>query len=199
MHQPFTCCRIDQLLKWIIEEEKAGQIFGIHKDLFFVPHGDDVFRMERYGQTLETPLGVAAGPHTQLSQNIISAWLTGARYMELKTVQTLDELDVTRPCIDMSDEGYNCEWSQELKLDQSFSEYLNAWIIIHVLKDKFKWGDPDIRGFIFNMSVGYNLEGILTSNVQLFLDRMRDCQSVRSSPAVSTGRHNTLSWKYQKK
>jgi putative selenate reductase len=181
MNQLFSCCRIDQLLKWIIEEEKAGQIFGIHKDLFFEPHRDDVFKMERYGQIMETPLGVAAGPHTQLSQNIISAWLTGARYIELKTVQTLDELDVTRPCIDMSDEGYNCEWSQELKLDQSFSEYLNAWIIIHVLKDKFKWEDPDTRGFIFNMSVGYNLEGILKSNIQLFLDRMEDCQEEKES------------------
>ena len=76
--------------------------------------------MRRYGQLLETPLGVAAGPHTQLSQNLISAWLTGARYLELKTVQVLDEIEVTKPCIDMTDEGYNCEWSQELKLDQSF-------------------------------------------------------------------------------
>ena len=176
MNQVFSCCPVDKLLKWIIEEEKTGQIFGIHKDLFFVPQGDDVFRMKRYGQILETPIGVAAGPHTQLSQNIISAWLTGARYIELKTVQTLDELDVTRPCIDMSDEGYNCEWSQELKLDESFSEYLNAWIIIHVLKDKFNWGDQGTRGFIFNMSVGYNLEGILNSNVQLFLDRMENCK-----------------------
>ena len=49
--------------------------------------------MQRYGQLLETPLGVAAGPHTQLSQNLIAAWLTGARYMELKTVQVLDELE----------------------------------------------------------------------------------------------------------
>jgi putative selenate reductase len=181
MKNVFSCCPIDQLLKWIIEEEKTGQIFGIHKDLFFKPHRDDAFKMERYGQVMETPLGVAAGPHTQLSQNIISAWLTGARYIELKTVQTLDELDVTRPCIDMSDEGYNCEWSQELKLDQSFSEYLNAWIMIHVLKDMFQWGDPDSRGFIFNMSVGYNLEGILKPNIQLFLDRMEDCREEKET------------------
>ena len=130
--------------------------------------------MTRYGQVLETPIGIAAGPHTQLSQNIISAWLTGARYMELKTVQVLDELEVTKPCIDMTDEGYNCEWSQELKLDQSFDEYLNAWIILHILKDKFGWGKSKERGFIFNMSVGYNLEGILSPTVQRFLDRMQD-------------------------
>ncbi len=169
----FWCCEVETLLKWILEEEKHGQIFGIQKDLFFIPRETDPLRMRRYGQLLETPLGVAAGPHTQLSQNLISAWLTGARYLELKTVQVLDEIEVTKPCIDMTDEGYNCEWSQELKLEQSFDEYLNAWIVLHILKDKFGWGSKVERGFIFNMSVGYNMEGILTPKMQRFLNRMQ--------------------------
>jgi hypothetical protein len=79
MSDKFTCCPIDQLLRWILEEEKQGQIFGIRKELFFDPHSGDAFKTQRYGQILETPIGVAAGPHTQLSQNIISAWLTGVR------------------------------------------------------------------------------------------------------------------------
>ena len=111
------------------------QLFGIGRELFFMPKPDDPFRMERYGKVLETPLGVAAGPHTQLAQNILSAWLCGARYIELKTVQVLDELNVAKPCIDMADEGYNCEWSQELKLDQSFEEYLKAFVLLYVLRD----------------------------------------------------------------
>ncbi len=168
-------CDIATLLKWILEDEKKGRIFGIEKELFFVPKTTDPFRMRRYGKLLETPVGVAAGPHTQLSQNLIAAWLTGGRYMELKTIQILDELEVTKPCIDMGDEGYNCEWSQELKLDQSFDEYLNAWMVMHILKDHFGWGTPEEPGFIFNMSVGYNLEGILSPTVQRFLDRMADC------------------------
>jgi putative selenate reductase len=171
----FFPCDIETMLQWILEEEKTGQIFGISKELFFIPQEDDPFRMRRYGRLLETPLGVAAGPHTQLSQNVISAWLTGARYIELKTVQMLDEIEVTKPCIDMTDEGYNCEWSQELKLEQSFDEYLNAWIVLHILKERFGWGSPAERGFIFNMSVGYNMEGILNPTVQRFLNRMQDC------------------------
>ncbi|MGD9042718.1 MAG: putative selenate reductase subunit YgfK [Desulfobacterales bacterium] len=181
----FWCCDIETLLKWILKEEKQGQIFGIHKALFFTPKETDPFRMRRYGQLLETPLGVAAGPHTQLSQNLIAAWLTGARYLELKTVQVLDELEVTKPCIDMTDEGYNCEWSQELKLDQSFDEYLNAWIILHILKDKFGWDSSKEPGFIFNMSVGYNLEGIQSHTVQRFLDRIQDCASEKSAKIES--------------
>ncbi|TKB06776.1 putative selenate reductase subunit YgfK [Desulforhopalus sp. IMCC35007] len=173
-------CDIKTLLKWILEDEKKGRIFGIEKDLFFVPKPSDPFRMHRYGHLLETPVGVAAGPHTQLSQNLIAAWLTGGRYIELKTIQILDELEVTKPCIDMGDEGYNCEWSQELKLDESFDEYLNAWIIMHILKDKFGWGEAGVPGFIFNMSVGYNLEGILSPTVQRFLDRMADCSKEKA-------------------
>jgi putative selenate reductase len=165
---------IQHLLHWMLSELKHNHMFGIQKDLFFTPETSDPFRMQRYGQMLETPIGVAAGPHTQLSQNIVAAWLCGARYMELKTVQTLDELEVSKPCIDMQDEGYNCEWSQELKLTQSLDEYLNAWIAIHVLKDHFGWHSDQGVGVIFNMSVGYDLAGIMNPNVQQFMDQMEN-------------------------
>ena len=88
------------------------------------------------GRSLAAPLGVAAGPHSQLAQNIVAAWLSGARLIELKTVQVLDELEVSRPCIDSADETFNCEWSQELKLEQSFDEYLKAWVLVHALAGK---------------------------------------------------------------
>ncbi len=174
MSDKFYRISIERLFKWILNEEKEGRIFGIYKENIFTPRNDDPFKMERYGEILETPLGVAAGPHTQMAHNIIASWLTGSRYIELKTVQTLDELEVTKPCIDMEDEGYNCEWSQELKIKDSFDEYLNAWILIHVLKHKFGWDSTNL-GLIFNMSVGYNLEGILKPNIQWFFDKMNDC------------------------
>ncbi|MCK5590341.1 MAG: putative selenate reductase subunit YgfK, partial [Candidatus Pacebacteria bacterium] len=129
MSDRFYPISIDKLFRWILAEEEENRIFGIYKELFFTPNNKDKFKIKRYGRILETPIGVAAGPHTQLSQNIIASWLTGARYIELKTIQTLDQIEVTKPCIDMEDEGYNCEWSQELKISESFDEYLNAWII----------------------------------------------------------------------
>ena len=174
MSDTFTCLPFEQLLEWIKQEEPGEKLFGIPKSLFFTPDPDDPFRVRRYGTELESPIGVAAGPHTQLSQNILAAWLTGARYIELKTVQVLDELDITKPCINMADEGYNCEWSQELKLESSHDEYLNALIAIHLLRNKWGWADDQGPGFIFNMSVGYNLEGILSQRVQQFLDAMTD-------------------------
>lgn len=175
----FSPVSIKVLFQWILKElDFNNSIFGIPKEFFFVPSSKDRFKMEKFGMQLDTPIGVAAGPHTQMAQNIIVAWLCGSRFIELKTVQTLDELDVAKPCIDAFDEGYNCEWSQELLLKESFDEYLMAWIIIHALKDKFGW-EGDL-GMIFNMSVGYNMEGILKDNVQQFLTKMKNSSKYKN-------------------
>jgi len=155
------------------------EIFGIPEALFFRPREHAALAMEIFGQHLDAPLGVAAGPHTQMAQNIISAWLCGARYIELKTIQTLDELEISKPCIDMQDEGYNCEWSQELRIHESFEEYLKAWVIIHLLQHKLGLSHQQKRGFIFNMSIGYNFEGIQKANVQWFLQNMKNCCEAR--------------------
>jgi putative selenate reductase len=102
-----------QLFEWVFGElDRSDSIFGIPRRHFFVPAPGDPFRTTAFGHPLETPFGPASGPHTQMAQNIVAAWLCGARYMELKTVQTIDELEVSKPCIDMEDEGYNVEWSQ---------------------------------------------------------------------------------------
>lgn len=165
----------------LIEAEFSlrNEIFGIPEALFFNRQENKNLGMEIFGKHLYSPVGVAAGPHSQMAQNIISAWLCGAAYIELKTIQTLDELEISKPCIDMQDEGYNCEWSQELKIQESFSECLKAWVIIHMLQHKFGWDKPQKRGFIFNMSIGYNFEGIQNENVQWFLKNMADCSEAK--------------------
>ncbi|HDR04999.1 MAG TPA: putative selenate reductase subunit YgfK, partial [Candidatus Marinimicrobia bacterium] len=161
---------IELLVNEIIKLKKTGQVFGIYESQFFRPSLNDTFRSELFGKKLASPIGPAAGPHTQMAQNIISAWLCGARYIELKTVQSLDNIDVTKPCIDIEDEGYNCEWSQELTLRQSAEEYIKAWTLIHLLHHELDLeGEVDT---IFNLSVGYNLDGILKSNVQQFFQKM---------------------------
>ena len=168
-----------QLIEWVFSElESSDSILGIPRQHFFVPRQNDPFRTTAFGQPLETPFGPAAGPHSQMAQNIIAAWLCGARYIELKTVQTLDELNVSKPCIDMEDEGYNVEWSQELKIYQSFDEYLRAWVLIHALHHKLGFSG-ELPGIVFNLSVGYDLAGIQKPNVQWFLQQMRDCSEYK--------------------
>ena len=69
-----------------------------------------------FGKVCETPVGPAAGPHSQLAQNIVASYLAGGRFIELKTVQKLESLRIEKPCIDVPDEGYNTEWSTEKQL-----------------------------------------------------------------------------------
>lgn len=176
MTDRFDPIELKQLLQIIFTEfDNNKTIFGIPEELFFKPKSENPYKTNIFNQNIDTPIGVAAGPHSQMAQNIIGAWLMGSRYIELKTVQTLDDIDVAKPCIDMQDEGYNCEWSQELKIEQSFNEYLNAWIIIHLLHNKFGFNGQ--VNTIFNMSVGYNLEGILNDNVQWFFEKMSNCKN----------------------
>ena len=174
MPDRFRPISMEQLTHWAFTElAEKDSLFNVPRSAFFVPRSDHRFRVHAFGAAIETPFGVAAGPHTQMAQNIVAAWLAGARLIELKTVQTLDEIDVNKPCIDVQDEGYNVEWSQELKIHQSFDEYLRAWVLIHALHHRFGW-PGDRPGVVFNMSVGYNLEGIRRPNVQWYLDAMTD-------------------------
>jgi len=175
--------------RWIRDEHQLrGSIFGIDQRLFFKPETSDPFRTSVFGQELASPIGVAAGPHTQMAQNIVTAWLCGARFIELKTIQTLDQLEVSKPCIDMEDAGYNVEWSQELRIPESQHEYINAWLLIHALHRHLKL-PGDGPGTVFNMSVGYDMAGILKPNVQAFLDSMND-----AGDAISQGMERLAAW-----
>lgn len=175
MSDKFHPTNLTHLLQSVENElDKQGSFFGIPCELMFVSKKNECITQNIFRQTIDSPLGVAAGPHSQLAHNIVAAWLMGARYIELKTVQTLDEIEVAKPCIDMQDEGYNCEWSQELTLEQSFDEYLKAWIAVHYF-NRTLFGNAPLNT-IFNMSVGYDLKGILNENVQWFFDKMKNCE-----------------------
>jgi putative selenate reductase len=174
MSDRFHPLSLEMLSSWIADELDAkNSVFGIPRTLFFNPNEHGALQSTVYGHALDTPLGVAAGPHSQLAQNIVVAWLCGARFIELKTVQTLDRIEVSKPCIDMQDEGYNVEWSQELRVEESFTEYLNAWVLIHALHRRLGYSGES-PGLIFNLSVGYDLAGIQQPNMQRFLDMFED-------------------------
>ncbi len=165
-----------ELVKRMFSEyKKDGSIFGIHKDQFFKKINNS--NLEIFGERSETPLGPAAGPHTQLTQNIIVSWLTGGRFFELKTVQILDTLEVPKPCIDAEDECFNTEWSSEFTLTKAYDEYLKAWFILYLMEELFELNNSKGRSFIYNMSVGYDLAGIKNERVQKFINDMMDSSS----------------------
>lgn len=161
----------DMLMKRVFEEYRTqGTVFGVHKR-YTAPAGRN---LSIFGEKLETPFGPAAGPNTQLAQNIIAGYFAGCRFFELKTVQKLDgeDLPVAKPCILAEDECYNCEWSTELYVPQAFDEYVKAWWACKLIAIELGLGAPD--GFIFNMSVGYDLEGIRLPKIDSFIEGLKD-------------------------
>ncbi|MEP1124537.1 MAG: 4Fe-4S dicluster domain-containing protein [Ilumatobacter sp.] len=180
MSLPMLLHRIEH--EWVTRK----RIFDLPTARFWkpdtLPGGSGVdLSFEFLGRPAASPVGPAAGPHSQMAQNIVLSWLGGSRLFELKTVQVLDELEIARPCIDMETVGYNIEWSQELLVHESLEEYVKAWIIIELLK---RWeplhefiGDPADGGagpHVFDMSVGYDLAGIQSDKVAGFIDSMHD-------------------------
>lgn len=161
------------------ELEGEDKIFDLPiKKCFF---GDDQrdYSVSFHGQTASSALGPAAGPQSQMAQNLVLSWLAGCRVMELKTVQIIDDLKIPRPCIDMQTVGYNVEWSQELRVLESLHEYVKGSMLIEILQAS--GAVPLADGFgdvIYDMSVGYDLAGIASDKVAGFIDGMLDASEV---------------------
>ncbi|MBK7703834.1 MAG: hypothetical protein IPI34_13580 [bacterium] len=85
-------------------------------------------------------------------------------------------MEIPRPCIDVAAEGYNVEWSQELRLDESLRGTPKTTLLIAVLR---AWepvravvGEPG--GHVFELSCGYDLAGVRSAPMAAFLDRLGD-------------------------
>ena len=168
----------DRLISRMFRElETRGSIFDLPNRKFVTGSADKEFSVRFHGQAASTPLGPAAGPHSQMAQNIVLAWLGGSRIFELKTVQILDELRIPRPCIDARNIGFNVEWSQELKLEQSLEEYVKASMLVEMLRASERVAlNPGFSEVIFDMSVGYDFEGIRSARVRKFIEGMMDAR-----------------------
>ncbi|MEG2185879.1 MAG: putative selenate reductase subunit YgfK [Clostridia bacterium] len=153
----------------LAEFRQAGSIFGVEQ--IYCHEGNKALPI--FGEQIETPFGPAAGPHTQLAQNLIAAYAGGSRFFELKTVQTLDgsDLHVAKPCILAAEEGYNVEWSTELTVAQAMDEYIKGWFAIKLLSRELALGSD--QGFVFNMSVGYDLNGIRSEKIDRFIEGLK--------------------------
>lgn len=163
------------------EVEVSNAIFDLPASKWFRPTAGVDFSAAHFGRPASTPVGPAAGPHTQLAQNIVLSWLAGGRILELKTVQVNDRLEIPRPCIHVPNVGYNVEWSQELLVHESLTEYAKAVYLIEILKATNVFGvfddDPDFArstDTVYDISVGYDLDGIRSEKVTGYLRAMRN-------------------------
>lgn len=164
-----------ELMEWVLSEYKTGSVFGVKRP--YQPKPGKILSI--FGECLETPFGPAAGPNTQLTQNILAAYYAGSRFFELKTVQIMDGDELAacigKPCIVAKDECYNCEWSTELTVPEAMDEYVKAWFMLKLFTKEFGWGDPN--GFVFNMSVGYDFAGITSPKIDAFIEGLKDAST----------------------
>lgn len=91
------------------ELEQRRSIFDLPERKFVLGPGGRDWSVRFHGAQPSTPLGPAAGPQSQLAQNVVLSFLGGARIFELKTVQVNDRLVNPRPCIEMRTVGYKVE------------------------------------------------------------------------------------------
>lgn len=164
------------------ELKQQQQIYDMPANKFWKPTPGRDLSVQFHGRPAGTALGPAAGPQDQLIQNIILSWLGGCRIVELKTVQIMDQLKITRPCIYAGNVGYNVEWSQELRLHQSLIEYVASSMLIDILLHEnvvdFGPAKELASPTIFDLSVGYDLKGISSPEVRGFIDATIDASAM---------------------
>ena len=170
------------LVRRLRDEVKTnGALFDLPVSKWYRPNPEFDLSATHFGEKAATPLGPAAGPHTQLAPNIVLSWLGGSRIMELKTVQVNDDLTIPRPCIHAPNVGLNVEWSQELRVEESTREYAKAMYLLEILKSTRAFGEFETDyGFetLFDISVGYDLAGLQSSKVRGFLEAMRQPEAI---------------------
>ena len=176
--------RFDDLVTRLFREpELQGTLFELPRGKWYVPPADGPDLSVRFhGHLAGNPVGPAAGPHTQMAQNILLSYVAGGRILELKTVQVDDRLTIPRPCIDMTNIGYNVEWSQELRIEDSLREYVAGAMLVEMFRHNCGYSRGQFTGpageVIYDISVGYDLAGIRSDEVRSFLDGMRDAGHV---------------------
>jgi len=62
-----------------LEQKKAA--FDLPERFFYSGSKTRDLSLKLHGSRASTPFGPAAGPHTQMAQNIVLAWLCGGRFM----------------------------------------------------------------------------------------------------------------------
>ncbi len=159
----------EKLMAMLLEEYSAyGTVFGV-KDFYKAGRA----RLPIFGMRIENPVGPGAGPATQMAQGIIVAYVSGARFIELKTVFP-ESGEGEKPSVSTDGCTYFSERPSELSIGEAFNEYVKAWYAIKLISTAFELGVPE--GFVFNMSVGGSLEDLKSEKMNAFIEGLKSAE-----------------------
>jgi putative selenate reductase len=169
----------DLVARMFLEPQKQQTMYDLPLKKCWRPDPTLDTSVKFHGQVAAAPVGPAAGPQTQMAQNLVLSWIAGSRILELKTVQIDDQLVINRPCIDMTNVGYNIEFSQELRLHESIHEYVAGMMLIEMLKASNLLDlPPNKTATIYDFSLGYDLKGISSEMIRNFIATLRNAKPV---------------------
>lgn len=159
----------EKLMGMAMEEYAAyGTIFGVR-----AMYKAGRARLPIFGKRIENPIGPAASPVTQTAQGIIAAYLSGARFIELKTVYP-ESKAVKKPYASTETPSAVTEAPTELTIGEAFGEYVKAWYAIKLLSTHLELGVPE--GFIFQMSVGGCLKDLKSDKMNSFIEGLKSAE-----------------------
>ena len=76
------------------EPTRQQSLFELPMRRWFNPDDGPATRVTFHGRPAASPIGPAAGPHTQMAHNLVLSYVAGCRILELKTVQINDALEI---------------------------------------------------------------------------------------------------------
>ena len=146
MKKTITPIPFRELMTWMTTEyQRDGSVFGVAKPFKATPR-----KLPIFDQQIESPIGPAAGPHTQFAQNIVAAYFAGARFFELETVGTVEETDRS-PAILAEDACYHYGCPSHLSVEEAYEEYVKAWCACKIMAKIYGLGEGN--GFVFHPAV----------------------------------------------
>lgn len=156
--------------------EHVAREMEMSSTVFSVPPG---YRGTGRGETLpfgrlELPLGVAPGPHSQMAQNLICAYVAGARAFGLTTV-SLDEPDEPGAYIQAPGQCRRRVRGGSLGLEEMTGEFIKGSFAIQLLARELGLGDPG--GMIFAMGVPGDRATLESPRMTAFFDAMADAST----------------------
>ena len=81
---------------------------------------------------------------------------------------------VEKPSASIGDRTFSSENPSELSVAEAFGEYVKAWYAIKLISTAFELGVPE--GFVFNMSVGGNLEDLKSEKMNSFIEGLKSAE-----------------------
>jgi putative selenate reductase len=164
------------------EFERRRTIFDLGETQFHRARAGFDLAVRRHGTRVANPAGIAAGPHTQLSANIVLGWLAGARVFELKTVQVPETAHAPRPAVDLGDPPLHAAAAHELRLEPALLEFVGAAMLIDMLSasgvldgpggdDTFAHAEST-----FDVSLGADLRSLRSPRLVAFVRGLQDAR-----------------------